>query len=79
MDIQGCHTPTKAKFPVFSTASKYYIYSTTTAHKEIYYITNVHSKPQSQMQQSLLQKLHSIIGFPPTQNLFRSPSRAGIA
>ena len=37
MDIQGCQIQTKAKFPVFSTTSKYNIYSTTTAHKDIYY------------------------------------------
>ena len=47
-------------FPFYS-PSKYNTAFTANAHSGRYTITNTHSRPQSQMQQTLLQKPHSII------------------
>ena len=76
LSLQGCHTPIKAKcFQNFSCAfilaSKYNFYPTTTVHTDT--ATNILSKPQSQMQQSLLQKLHSIIGLSPKSKFASKP------
>ena len=61
------HDKVPCVFPAFLTfsfsASKYNIYSITTPNKEIYTTPNIYSKPQSQMHQNLLQKLHCIIGL----------------
>ena len=83
IQCQGCHTPITAKFPVISPCFQLFHcnffwpqnitfnllplpidrYTTT---------TNIHSKPQSQIQQSLLQNYIPLLGCPPKQNLLQS-------
>ena len=57
-------------FNIFSVSTYIYIiYSTTTTHREIYY----YQYTKSQMQQSLLQKFHSIIGLSPYSKFASKP------
>ena len=70
--FQGCHAGIKAKFRVFiviSIVSPYFYqpqnikFILLPLPIERYTSSNIHSKPQSHMQQSLLQKLNSITGL----------------
>ena len=80
MSDQGCHSD-QGKiscdfkiFPViFQPQNITYILLLPLLIRGRYTITNIHSKPQSQMQRSLLQKLHSIIWFLPNSKFASKP------
>ena len=67
--FQGCHHPIKAKFRVFNIFLVFYFqpqnitFNLLPMHMERYTIINIHSKPHSHLQQSLLQNIHFIISL----------------